>query len=166
MLAAIKEAKQKKLAGSQKEKTGLEEKSEHDNYEHENYEPKEAPKEKGNYFFQDKIPTPSLDELQKEEKESLEAEIEKIKKGADFGNPIKETEKKDLAEKQAELERLLQEIKKRGRENNSRLSEPPEKKGSNYKKTVISPLVLVGGVLVGIGLVVLLIFFLIPKRKK
>src|ERR1043166_4019677 len=103
MLAAIKEAQQKKSADSQKQKDDLKEKS--SDFEKIINEPN---KKSNHFYFQNEVPFPSLTKLQEEE--SLELEIEKIKK-ADFNNPIKEVKKEDLAKKQAELERLLKENK-------------------------------------------------------
>jgi hypothetical protein len=164
MLSAIKEAKEKKSADSQKQKDDLKEKRKDSDFEKNINEPN---KKSNHFYFQNEVPFPSLTKLQEEEKESLELEIEKIKK-ADFNNPVKEVEKKDLAKKEAELERLLKEIKdKNPRQNDSQLPSPTEKTKSSHKSkiTYTSPLVLVCGVVGGVGIIILFVF-LISKRKK
>jgi len=141
MLVAIKEAKEKKSADSQKEKSGLEESA------------KVKIDELDEKKFQPKVSIPSLAKLEKEEKESLESEIEKIKKGSDFVAPAK---KKELGEKEAELEKLLKEIKGRKPQVNSQLA---GSKSSNHRSQTAynAPLITLCGTL-GLVFVIFLIF--------
>jgi hypothetical protein len=108
MLAAIKEAKEKKSSDSQKEKSDFEEKEKDKNAKYDEIKEKINNLNNKEFF-------PSLAEIEKEEKASLSQEIENIKSKSKL-NPYEE---KKLTEKQAELEQLLKGIKEKERQDNS-----------------------------------------------
>lgn len=109
MLVAIKETKEKKSADSQKEKSDFEEKEKDKNAKYDEI------KEKINNFNNKDFFSPSLAELEKEEKVLLSQEIENIKSKSKL-NP---QEEKELTEKEAELEKLLKEMKGKKSQNDS-----------------------------------------------